>query len=201
MSSELGLPVWQQLAAVQSPGIVVRTDMEIFMHPFILLLVALMGVACSGPQSSQPEDPPPPLHAVAADTIGTLRFVARSRLATAAAMDSVHVEVVVENMGDREVLVGGGVCSTPVWVYRNPDRSGVPVYDSSRDGLPCQMILVQHLIPPGGMQTFGRGLAPADLLAPGEGGRFYITAALKLELVASRPETQPLLAGELELRR
>ncbi len=167
------------------------------MHPLILFLVAMIGVACSGPHSSEPEDPPQ--HAVAADTIGPLRFVARSELATAVATTSVRVEVVVENMSEREVRVEGGVCSTQVWVYRSPDRSNPPVYDSSRDRLPCQMIAIEHRIPPGGVQTFDGVLAPADLLAPGEGGCFYITAAL--ELAEPRLVTQPLLAGELELRR
>lgn len=159
------------------------------MHPLILFLVAVMGVACSGPHSSEPEAPPQ--HAVAADTIGPLRFVARSNLATVGATDSVRVEVVVENMGEGEVLVGSGVCSTHVWVYRSPDRSDPPMYDSSRDGLPCQMILIEHRIPPGGVQAFDRGLVLAEFLAPGEGGRFYITAALEL---ATRPEIARTIA-------
>ncbi len=116
--------------------------------------------------------------------------------------------VAVTNAGPRRVEISFGGCGTRLRAYRIPERAGHPVWDSSRKGGPCLLMLEKRLLEPG--ETFdrvGSTLPLHDFLGDSlPEGRYHFTMSLIWLHPPSagerlREDTVHLPAGDAELVR
>jgi hypothetical protein len=139
--------------------------------------------------------------------LGSLHHRAEARLADDGRM--IDVEVVVVNDGRRPVHVEYGACAVRLRVYRTADRSGDPVWDSSRRPNPDPRTGERTACP---LHSAATTLAPGDSLAPREftvslpvaailgdslaGGKYHLAASVRI----NHHHLGDASAGERELR-
>jgi hypothetical protein len=116
----------------------------------------------------------------------------------------------LRNATRRAVLVRFGACNVNLRLYRNAERTGLPVWRSEyrkapgdRYGYACPLVLNTPTVLAGDSLTFGIAVpiyeVTADSLAA---GRYYVSAELSLINEARRPEAPRILdAGSIDITR
>lgn len=152
----------------------------------LVLAACARAVVTSGPDPVRPD----------AVMVGEIRYQAETAILESHPVQ-LRTTVSVTNTGARpDTLEMPGGCPVLLRAYRDPARTGTPVWDQARNTA-CTLQLLYLDLAPGQTRAFEGRATAHDILGDSlPNGRYYLTAVL-------RPENQvvELEAGDTELVR